>query len=179
MLHSSMRKMPKLFYLHLNLNSTRDRVQIYHFHTSHLFYTSAYIENSCGCGLTATSLCSLDSYSIIMSIVVSPNISFKNNLSLLNSSYASLRLAGNCLIPSSLLREALILKISSSTGSIMGVLFLTPSNPAAIMAENARYGLHEGSGALNSILFISANSCPRKWCGILIIADLLPVLHAI
>jgi hypothetical protein len=64
-------------------------------------------------------------------------------------------------------------------GSFVSILFFIPLRPAATIAEKAKYGLHEGSGALNSILFKYANFSPLKWAGILIIADLLPVLHAI
>lgn len=49
-------------------------------------YMSAYIENSWGWGLTASSTCSFSSCSIILSIISLSNIGFKNPLSLLSSS---------------------------------------------------------------------------------------------
>src|SRR5207253_693904 len=39
---------------------------------------------------------------------------------------------------------------SSSIGLGGSILLITPSRPAISMAENARYGLHDGSGARNS-----------------------------
>src|SRR6266545_618456 len=39
---------------------------------------------------------------------------------------------------------------SLSIGSAGSSLFLMPSRPAIIIAENARYGLHDGSGTRNS-----------------------------
>ena len=39
---------------------------------------------------------------------------------------------------------------SSSTGSGGSILLITPSRPAISIAEKARYGLHDGSGARNS-----------------------------
>ncbi len=71
-----------------------------------------------------------------------------------------------------------ILKISSSIGSPIDVFFFIPSKPAATIQEKARYGLHDGSGARNSILFIFANFSPLKCPGIRMIADLLLVLQA-
>src|SRR5437763_17142451 len=39
---------------------------------------------------------------------------------------------------------------STSTGSGGSILLITPSRPAINIAEKARYGLHDGSGARNS-----------------------------
>ena len=88
----------------------------------------------------------LTSCKIIESIISSSNIGFKNSLSIFNSSYASLSEGGNCLIPNSRLRCGAILKISSSIGSGIDIFFFIPSRPADIIAENAKYGLHDGSG---------------------------------
>src|SRR6185437_11889808 len=43
--------------------------------------------------------------------------------------------------------------ISLSSGCPGSILFSTPSSPAISIAENARYGLHEGSGGRNSMRF--------------------------
>jgi hypothetical protein len=43
--------------------------------------------------------------------------------------------------------------MSSLTGFPGSIFLLIPSNPAATIAEKARYGFAEGSGARYSILF--------------------------
>src|SRR5574341_1695165 len=43
--------------------------------------------------------------------------------------------------------------MSLSSGSPGLILFSMPSSPAIIMAANARYGLHDGSGGRNSSRF--------------------------
>ena len=43
--------------------------------------------------------------------------------------------------------------MSLSTGAAGSILFLMPSIPASSSAENARYGLADGSGQRNSIRF--------------------------
>src|SRR5437868_15439297 len=42
---------------------------------------------------------------------------------------------------------------SASIGDGGSILFLIPSSPAISSAEKARYGLHDGSGARNSMRF--------------------------
>lgn len=65
--------------------------------------------------------------------------------------------------------------MSSFIGSPGSIFFDIPSIPAATIADRARYGLADGSGALNSIrldfaLFFST-------VGTRIIADLFPLAH--
>src|SRR3954470_1015770 len=43
--------------------------------------------------------------------------------------------------------------MSLSSGSPGWIRFSPPSSPASIIAANARYGLHDGSGVRNSIRF--------------------------
>src|SRR5690348_6403410 len=43
--------------------------------------------------------------------------------------------------------------MSLSSGWPGSILFSTPSSPAMSIAENARYGLHDGSGGRNSTRF--------------------------
>jgi hypothetical protein len=66
--------------------------------------------------------------------------------------------------------------MSSLTGSPGSVFFLMPSRPAATIAENARYGLADGSGALNSMRFDLALFL--SFTGTRTTADLLPLDHA-
>ncbi len=55
---------------------------------------------------------------------------------------------------------------------------MIPSNPAAATAAKTRYGVDEGSGALNSSLFRYEYSFPLRCFGTLTIAELFPELHA-
>jgi hypothetical protein len=50
--------------------------------------------------------------------------------------------------------------MSSLTGFPGSIFFLMPSRPAAQMAAKARYGLAEGSGVLNSALFLFSSDAP-------------------
>src|SRR5919202_4722023 len=88
-----------------------------------------------------------------------------------------LRVCGKDFIPRPFLFESDILYIFSLTGSPGSIFFFIPSSPAATITENARYGLEDGSGALNSIrfdlkLFFS-------FTGIRTTADLFALAHAI
>src|ERR671910_3180987 len=69
--------------------------------------------------------------------------------SLLNESSDSSKLPGRDLIPQLLLSKSDILYTFLSVGFPGSILFLMPSSPAATMAENARYGFADGSGALH------------------------------
>ena len=62
--------------------------------------------------------------------------------------------AGRDFIPNLLLSKSDILYTFLSIGFPGSILFLIPSSPAATIAENARYGFADGSGALNSIRFV-------------------------
>ena len=55
---------------------------------------------------------------------------------------------------------------------------MIPSNPADVTAANTRYGLDEGSGALNSSLFRYEYPFPLRCFGTLTIAERFPELHA-
>jgi len=67
--------------------------------------------------------------------------------SLFNASNDSSRLEGRDLIPKLPLSKSDILYTFLSIGLPGSILFLIPSSPAATMAENARYGFADGSGA--------------------------------
>src|SRR5581483_10712276 len=60
----------------------------------------------------------------------------------------------------------------SFTGSPGSIFFLMPSRPADTIAENARYGLAEGSGARNSTRF--ERELPLSFTGTRMTADLFP-----
>src|SRR5688572_23583652 len=101
---------------------------------------------------------------------------FKYLQSLFRNIKASSRLDGSIFIPKLLRLCSDILYIFSLIGLPGSILFLIPSNPAATIAENARYEFADGSGALNSILF--DESLPLAFTGIRTTADLLPLAHA-
>src|SRR5579883_2673309 len=63
----------------------------------------------------------------------------------------------------------------SSTGCPQSIFFFMPSSPAMSTAENARYGLQLGSGALNSTLLLAGY--PFLYTGTLTMALLFPLLH--
>ncbi len=50
--------------------------------------------------------------------------------------------------------------MSSLIGLPGSIFFFMPSSPAAMIAEKARYGLAEGSGVLNSALFLFSSLAP-------------------
>jgi hypothetical protein len=75
-------------------------------------------------------------------------------MSFFNAINDSSRLVGRDFIPKLFLRESDILYMFSFTGLPGSIFLYIPSSPAATIDENARYGLADGSGALNSIRFV-------------------------
>src|SRR5438045_9790450 len=62
-----------------------------------------------------------------------------------------------------------------SSGCPGSIRFSTPSRPAISIAENARYGLHDGSGERSSIRFAFGDG---EYIGMRIAADRLRELYA-
>ena len=100
----------------------------------------------------------LDVYSLHSSIfasryllnMCSPSVSLTRLLRLI-SSRASFRFSGRQFIPSSSICSCVILYTFLSTGAGGSIFLSMPSSPALRIMASVRYGLHDGSGHLNSI----------------------------